>query len=39
MVYKLFVAADLFNCTQSHCESLRLVNVFSIAEKLDLVAP
>jgi len=35
VVFKLFVAADPFHCTQIRCGLLRFVKVFSIVGKLD----
>jgi len=33
-----YVAVNSFHCTQNHCRPLHFVKVFSIIEKLDLVA-
>ena len=38
MILKLIVAADLFHCTLNRCRPLSFVNIFSITEKIDLVA-
>jgi len=37
-VLTLFVAADPFHCPKNRCGHRRLVNVFSIIEKLNLIA-